>query len=728
MADGPLITTDAPLAEEQNPQEFVRHWIGEIDRSEKFFAKWRERSKKIIERFRDVRGDDGSALNQTQPTRRYNILWANVKLLQPVLYSRMPEPEVTRRHKDKDQVARVACEILKRALRYDMERDDFNATMTAARDDYLLPGRGTAWVHYLPKFADETVTPDVLWFDDERSAEEEAKQLGVADVLYSEEQDKWYVQPDPFRPVADEFAPTEHVLWNEFLHEVTEKWERVSWVSRIHKLKITEARDWFGDVADEIACDDVADGVNVPKGGINALADSQKRMRVYEIWDKKTKTVQWISRGYKDAPIARVYDPLGLSKFFPCPKPLYATITTDSLEPLPDYVMYQDQAAEIDRLTHRIALLQSAIRVIGVYNSQAAELRNLLGDVATNQMIPVTNWMAFADKGGIANQIDWFPIDKIVQALDQLYKARETVKQEMYEITGLSDILRGSTDPRETLGAQQLKGNYASKRIVDRQQDVANFARDLIEIKAEIICNKFDSGRLRLQSGYDVMLGIKPEDKEQVWADAVALLQNELLRGFRVDVESDSTVQPNAEQDRAQRMEFVAAVSGFLREAAPAAMQFEGLGPLLAETLLFAVRGWNSASGMEAILEDALDRMNEASREATQNQPPSEAEIKQQTEMQKLQQAQAEAQTQAQIERERIASDERVKMAQIDFERWKSSEDWKYKGWELSIREREVAVKEHEARTEASAVAAETALGAAQAMNGQAPGAINGAG
>src|SRR5690606_32474470 len=114
MADGPLITTDAPLAEEQNPQEFVRHWIGEIDRSEKFFSKWRERSKKIIERFRDVRGDDGSALNQTQPTRRYNILWANVKLLQPVLYSRMPEPEVTRRHKDKDQVARVACEILKR--------------------------------------------------------------------------------------------------------------------------------------------------------------------------------------------------------------------------------------------------------------------------------------------------------------------------------------------------------------------------------------------------------------------------------------------------------------------------------------------------------------------------------------------------------------------------------------------------------------------------------------
>src|SRR5690606_18661554 len=100
---------------------------------------------------------------------------------------------------------------------------------------------------------------------------------------------------------------------------------------------------------------------------------------------------------------------------------------------------------------------------------------------------------------------------------------------------------------RETLGAQRLKGNYASKRIVDRQQDVANFARDLIEIKAEIICNKFDSGRLRLQSGYDVMLGIKPEEKEQVWVEAVALLQNELLRGFRVDVESDSTVQPNAE-------------------------------------------------------------------------------------------------------------------------------------------------------------------------------------
>jgi hypothetical protein len=405
--------------------------------------------------------------------------------------------------------------------------------------------------------------------------------------------------------------------------------------------------------------------------------------------------------------------------------------------------MYQDQAAEIDRLTQRIALLQSAIRVVGVYNSTAAEIKNLLGDVATNQMIPVTNWAVFADKGGLGNQIEWFPIDKVTSALDQLYKARETVKQEMYEITGLSDIIRGASDPRETLGAQQLKGNFASKRLVERQQEVANFARDLIEIKAEIICNKFDEGHLRLQSGFDVMLGVKPEEREQVWAAAVALLRNDLLRGFRIDVETDSTVQPNAEQDRQQRMEFVAAISGFLQNAVPAAAQVPQLGPLLAETMLFAVRGWSNASGLEAILEDALDQMNEAGRQAPQGQPEdqkgqAEGQAEAQAEAQKLQQQAMEAQLRSQTDREKIVSEERarmmevqsreaIEMAKIEAEKWKAMGDWQYKARELDIRDREASVKEAELGIKRTTAEAEIALGAAdRIMDATRPEQLNG--
>ena len=44
----------------------------------------------------------------------------------------------------------------------------------------------------------------------------------------------------------------------------------------------------------------------------------------------------------------------------------------------------------------------------------------------------------------------------------------------------------------ETLGAQQLKTQYGSTRIRDKQQELVRLARDLVEITSEIITEKFD--------------------------------------------------------------------------------------------------------------------------------------------------------------------------------------------------------------------------------------------
>jgi hypothetical protein len=52
--------------------------------------------------------------------------------------------------------------------------------------------------------------------------------------------------------------------------------------------------------------------------------------------------------------------------------------------------------------------------------------------------------------------------------------------------------MRGATDPGETLGAQQLKTQYGSTRIRDKQYELARIARDLVCIICEIVCEKFD--------------------------------------------------------------------------------------------------------------------------------------------------------------------------------------------------------------------------------------------
>jgi hypothetical protein len=70
----------------------------------------------------------------------------------------------------------------------------------------------------------------------------------------------------------------------------------------------------------------------------------------FEGWDKTKKEAVWFSKSLKDF-IDRKDDPLGLEGFFPCPRPVYATLTNDKLVPVPDYTLYQDQANDLDTLS-----------------------------------------------------------------------------------------------------------------------------------------------------------------------------------------------------------------------------------------------------------------------------------------------------------------------------------------------------------------------------------------
>ncbi len=96
----------------------------------------------------------------------------------------------------------------------------------------------------------------------------------------------------------------------------------------------------------------------------------------------------------------------------------------------------------------------------------------------------------FADGSKLADHIMWYPIDVISAALEKLYLARDQIKNVIYETTGISDILRGLTDPNETLGAQQIKTQWGSLRVQRKQAEVARFARDLFRLKAEIFATE----------------------------------------------------------------------------------------------------------------------------------------------------------------------------------------------------------------------------------------------
>src|SRR5438270_611566 len=81
-----------------------------ISAYERETTKWRQRSERIIKRYKDDRS------NVQETIRRYNVLWSNVETLKPFLYSATPKPIVSQRGDENDEMARVVAEVLERAL------------------------------------------------------------------------------------------------------------------------------------------------------------------------------------------------------------------------------------------------------------------------------------------------------------------------------------------------------------------------------------------------------------------------------------------------------------------------------------------------------------------------------------------------------------------------------------------------------------------------------------
>jgi F0F1-type ATP synthase membrane subunit b/b' len=331
-------------------------------------------------------------------------------------------------------------------------------------------------------------------------------------------------------------------------------------------------------------------------------------------------------------------------------------MTSDSLVPVPDFVLYQDQANELDILSDRIDGLVKSLRVRGVYDSSVPALQRLLTEGDNNTLIPVDKWMAFSEKGGLKGSIDLLPLDTLANALLQCYRARQEIKQQIYEITGLSDILRGASMASETATAQQIKGQFASLRLRSMQEEVALFASDLIRLKAQIICTKFQPQTI-LQ--YAAASQMQPVDQQMI-PQALALLKDKPLRNFRIEVAADSLVQLDEAAMKRERTEFIGAFAGFLQQAMPIAQSTPEMTPVLMEVMKFGISAFKSSQDLEGVIDQALDQIKQ---KMAQPQPP-----KPDPEMMKLQ-------AQQQSEQMRVQADMQIAQAKAQFEAQKQQFD-----------------------------------------------------
>jgi hypothetical protein len=398
------------------------------------------------------------------------------------------------------------------------------------------------------------------------------------------------------------------------------------------------------------------------------MGEGAKEACIYEIWDKTSGEVIWLSKS-----MGRILDtkadPLKLENFWPCPKPLFSTLTTDSLIPIPDYVLYQDQARQLDTLADRIDGFIQALKVRGVYDASEPALGRLFTEGENNTLIPVKNYMAFAEKQGMKGSIDLVDIAPIAAALQSSYQAMEQVKGQIYEIMGIADIQRGQTDPNETLGAQIIKSNNAAGRLKTMQHAVVDFATELLCIKAQIICNHFTDDTIVKISG---AMQLSDTDKQYI-QPALELLRDEAAKNFRIEVTSDSMIFQDEEQEKADRMAFLSAIGGFMQQVIPAAQSVPEMTPMLMEMVKFAVTAFKAGKGLEGIIDQTADDFRKQ-YEATKGQPkkPTPEEQKMQMQMQieqaKMQAAQVKAQQDMQLEQQKMQMQMELEKAKQEYQ------------------------------------------------------------
>jgi hypothetical protein len=626
-------------------------WYNCIAQYERTFKEWEGRADKIVKRYRD------ESRSRNNPNAKFNILWSNVQTITPAVFARLPRPDVSRRFRDNDPIGRVASMMLERALEYEIEHyGDYASAMKQAVQDRLLGGRGTAWVRYEPHIVGQAAGMGEGAPEDGFQVTEDTDEAETEGGIYRENEER----------IEYECAPVDYVYWRDFGMTVARTWEEVTAVWRKVYMERPALVERFGEeLGGRIPLDTKPD---TSKSFNEKMGEGSREALIYEIWDKTTGQVIWLSKSMGKILDTRD-DPLQLENFWPCPKPMFSTLTTDSLIPVPDFVLYQDQARQLDTLADRIDGFIQALKVRGVYDAAEPSLARLFTEGENNALLPVKNYGAFSEKGGLQGAINLVDIRPIAEGLQMAYQAMDQVKGQIYEIMGIADIQRGQTDPNETLGAQIIKSNNASGRLKTMQHEVVNFATALLQIKAQIICQHFTEDTIVKISG---AMQLSPQD-QQLIPQALMLLKDEPAKNFRIEVTSDSMIYQDEQQEKQDRVEFLTAVSQYIQTALPVAQGVPELTPLLMEMLKFGVTAFKAGKGLEGLIDETADKFREqAKAQEGQPKPPSpeqqKMEMTMQIEQAKIQAKQAEMQMQMQIDQQKMQMQMELEKAKQEYQ------------------------------------------------------------
>lgn len=615
----------------------------------------------------------------------YNILYSNIETLKPLIFSRLPNPRIRKRNLEKNNINKLISIVLERNIKRVLEETDAQNIIEQARDDFLLTKRGVVKVLY----EQEIIT-----------IEQETEVIAEDGSLI--------IKKETIEDLGEKIIDLEYIAYKNVIFSSAETWEKVEWVAFRHFMGKEELKNRFGTKKANL----VNLGNEINPNTLDTDSKDQKTLlkkaEVWEIWDKDTLTVNYFCEGYDTGLLKEVKDEYNLHKFFNIARPLGVDSGVDKVNcPIPDYTYYEEQAKEIDRISNRIIAILPYISMGGVYSDLLTTDDASAFLKAIESYSPVS-MPADTDINKLIKERD---LSKLAGVLQTLYQERLQSISAVQEITGISDIVRGQSVASETATAQELKGNFAISRLQPLQQEMSFFCRDLIRIIAELLAEKFDILELAQAAGLKIFdmdelvekftkeleeAGVDQKEftpalnaklkpyKQDIKAgvattinnliEAKKILESDKLRGWAIEVETDSTISVDQDGEKRAAIELATAISNVTQQFLPVVQSGMMSKDAFKSILGYIVRRFEGGEELEGLLEEEEEESNPADQMQQQM-----AEKEMELEERKVATQEFTAKTDAQLESKKLDIEEGKAVMEAD-----SFQD------ELSIRSQEI--------------------------------------
>lgn len=616
----------------KSPTDFCKNWMSAIEMAGKEEEEWRNDAEATLKRYRKSQAG------------QFNILFANTQTTVPALYNSEPVPDVRRRFGDDDEVGQGVATALERGISIQAELYDFNSCMEAAVKDRQLPGRGVTRVRVVKG------------------------------------------------PNGSQRIECEPVIWDDFRRGPAKLWRDVPWIAFRHRM----TRDELVEMSPKHGRDVVLDVAVGEHKKDDDLPEMFKRAIVWEIWDKATGKYYFIAESFKDGPLLVEDDGYKLRDFFCVPEPLYAVRTSDSLVPVCEFMIWKPLADEVDTLTERIGKIVKVMKWRGLYDGAFANIVEKLEGLEDGQLAAADDPARSMQQGGIEKAVWMMPVADAAKLVESLYLAREQAKNQLYELTGVADILRGSTQASETATAQQIKAQWGSLRLQEAQAEVQRYARDLFRMMADLMAEVMAPEEIAAVTGI------------QLTPEQVQLMKGgDLRREFVIEIETDSTIRADLARAQENVAGFVTGFGTFIQSVGPAVEAGMMPGPIAVKLLASFARNFKLGREAETTMDEWLKFLEQQAQQPPAPPPPDPkteaakvkaeadmakaqmdmqgAQAKHGMEMEKMQAEAALNQQKAQLEQQKLGAQVQVEQVKAGLAQQQMTAEVQMKGAELQM-------------------------------------------